>query len=71
MKRSESRTGRVPSAGAKPLAADVKLARDALIVKLVDGRCISAPLSWFPRLSRAQPKDRRNFEILGDGEGIH
>jgi hypothetical protein len=42
-----------------------------LIVDLVDGRRICVPLAWFPRLLRAKPKDRRDWEILGDGEGIH
>jgi hypothetical protein len=42
-----------------------------LIVHLKNGRTISAPLSWFPRLLTATPEQRSNFELLGDGEGIH
>ena len=38
---------------------------------LADGRKISAPLVWFPRLLHATTDQRRNFEFLGDGEGIH
>jgi hypothetical protein len=55
----------------KPLAAHVELTSSELIVDLVDGRRLEVPLSWFPRLERASAKDRRNLEILGDGEGIH
>jgi Protein of unknown function (DUF2442) len=58
-------------ADARPLAAHVELTNKDLIVDLVDGRRIEVPLSWFPRLERASAKDRRNMEILGDGEGIH
>jgi len=56
---------------ARPLATRVKPMGDQLVVDLVDGRRLEVPLSWFPRLERASPKDRRNLEILGDGEGIH
>jgi len=42
-----------------------------LTVDLADGRRISAPLAWFPRLLRASPEQRADWELLGDGEGIH
>lgn len=54
-----------------PQAQNVKCTEAALIVELVDGRTISAPLVWFPRLSNANQKQLDNWEILGDGEGIH
>ena len=54
-----------------PLASDVTCTRDELIVTLVDGRRISVPLAWFPRLSKASESELRNYELLGDGEGIH
>lgn len=54
-----------------PLAQDVQCTDDALIVTLLDGRVVSAPLIWFPRLSRATPAQRAKWELLGDGEGIH
>lgn len=38
---------------------------------LVDGRFISAPLAWSWRLSEATPEQRANFEIIGDGQGVH
>jgi hypothetical protein len=40
-------------------------------VSLADGRKISIPLTWFPRLLHATANQRQNFELLGDGEGIH
>ncbi len=42
-----------------------------LTVHLKDGRRISAPLNWFPRLLNATPEQRAKFELMGDGEGIH
>jgi hypothetical protein len=55
----------------KPLARQVNVTDDELTVVLADGRRISAPLAWFPRLLRATPEQRANWELLGDGEGIH
>jgi len=55
----------------KPLARQVEVTDDELTVVLADGRRISAPLAWFPRLLRATPEQRANWELLGDGEGIH
>lgn len=54
-----------------PLAQDVRITADELIVPLVDGRTISVPLAWFPRLLHATAEQRMRFELLGDGEGIH
>jgi hypothetical protein len=42
-----------------------------LTVSLADGRRLSVPLSWFPRLLHAKPKQRRNYRFIGDGQGIH
>ena len=56
---------------AEPRAIDVKVSDDALMVTLIDGRRLSVPLNWFPRLSTASPKERSNFELLGGGVGIH
>jgi len=52
-------------------ASEVDVSSSELIVHLKDGRTISAPLSWFPRLLNATPEQRSKFEIMGDGEGIH
>lgn len=52
-------------------AREVAVTGTELIVRLKDGRTISAPLKWFPRLLNATPEQRANFELLGDGDGIH
>ncbi len=54
-----------------PLAASVEVTNEELIVTLVDGRRISVPLVWFPRLLQASPEQRARWELLGDGEGVH
>jgi hypothetical protein len=54
-----------------PRARDVEFADDDFIVALSDGRKIVVPLAWFPRLLRATPDQRRNWQLLGDGVGIH
>ena len=55
----------------EPLAIDVSFTEDALHVVLADGREISAPLQWFPRLLRATPEQRAQWQLIGDGIGIH
>jgi hypothetical protein len=52
-------------------AVDVSFTRDSLVVILADGRGVSAPLEWFPRLLRATAKQRRNWRLIGRGVGIH
>ncbi|MFP4132834.1 MAG: DUF2442 domain-containing protein [Halothece sp.] len=54
-----------------PLAQEVEITEDDLIVYLVDGRKLSVPLIWFPKLEKATKQQLENYEILGDGEGIH
>lgn len=54
-----------------PLAQSVNFDTDSLIVELVDGRAISVPLAWFPSLSTATEAQPQDWELLGDGEGIH
>ena len=54
-----------------PLAQQVGFTDDELIVSLVDGRTITVPLLWFPRLAGATTAQLRNYEIRADGEGIH
>ncbi len=49
----------------------VYFTRDSLIVDLLDGRSISVPLSWFPKLMKASPKQKASWEICGGGYGIH
>lgn len=60
------------SAGmANPLARDFRVTADELLVSLKDGRTILVPLAWFPRLLHGTAAERQNWELLGDGEGIH
>jgi Protein of unknown function (DUF2442) len=53
------------------LAVDVKCLIDPLLVVLADGREVSAPLVWFPRLQKATEKQRSNWRLIGGGIGIH
>lgn len=53
------------------LAVDVSCSRDAVSVTLSDGRVVSAPLVWFPRLADASSRDRSDWELIGGGIGIH
>lgn len=50
---------------------DVKLTEDDLSVSLMDGRVISVPLVWYPRLLDASDAQRKNWRIAGGGYGIH
>jgi hypothetical protein len=50
---------------------DVRCTDDALIVDLADGRAISVPLVWYPRLLQGTPAQRANWRIAGGGFGIH
>ena len=52
-------------------AVRVKVTRDAVIVDLVDGRTVMAPLAWYPRLLHATPRERNRWRMIGGGEGIH
>lgn len=44
---------------------------DELIVALADGRCVSAPLEWFPRLLRGTPEQRGRWRLIGGGVGLN
>lgn len=55
---------------ANPRAQEVIVSEDELTVGLADGRRISVPLAWFPRLLHASEVQRSKWELLGDGEGI-
>lgn len=51
-------------------AAAVRIAEDRFIVDLVDGRVLSVPLTWFPRLANATPEQRADWYFINDGESI-
>lgn len=53
------------------LAVDVSCSDDSLIVVLDDGRTVSVPLVWFPRLLAATPQQRKDWESIGGGIGMH
>ncbi len=50
---------------------DITVTKDTITAQLVDGRTISVSLAWSWRLSEATPKQRANWEITGDGHGVH
>jgi hypothetical protein len=54
-----------------PNAESVTVTEDTLSVDLSDGRTISVPLAWVPRLVHATPGERINWRRIGDGQGIH
>lgn len=51
--------------------ADVEFTEDMLTVQLMDGRRISVPLVWYPRLLNATEEQRKNWQISGGGYGLH
>ena len=55
----------------EPLAVEVSYTVDALRVRLADGREVSAPLEWFPRLRDATPEQRGEWRLIGGGVGVH
>jgi hypothetical protein len=50
---------------------NIEVTDDTITAYLVDGRVISVPLAWSWRLSEATPEQRANYEIIGDGQGVH
>jgi hypothetical protein len=52
-------------------AVDVRVTDDQLFVVLADGRELAAPLAWFPRLTDATEAQRKNWRLIGRGQGIH
>ncbi len=54
-----------------PLAQDASVSSDTLSVELSDGRSVSIPLEWYPRLAYANESERNNWRLIGRGDGIH
>ena len=52
-------------------ATSVLVTDDALSVELIDGRSLSVPIVWYPRLRHSTPAERNNFEFIDGGSGIH
>ncbi len=55
----------------QPRAISVSVTNEMLTVLLVDGRKLSVPTTWFPRLVSATPEQRDDWQLIGKGEGIH
>lgn len=54
-----------------PFVENVTVSEDTLCVDLSDGRSISVPLAWYPRLSHGSPVERKRWRLIGRGVGIH
>jgi|SRR5215472_5863738 len=54
-----------------PTIERIIVTEDTLSAELRDGRTISAPLGWFPRLSHAEQRERANWRLIGRGQGVH
>ena len=54
-----------------PFATGLQFNADSMQVSLADGRELSVPLEWLPRLRDATPEQRRNWRLIGRGEGVH
>jgi hypothetical protein len=54
-----------------PQASNVTCTAEHLILDLADGRSLTVPLSWYPRLQQGSPEQRGNWRVAGGGEGIH
>jgi hypothetical protein len=54
-----------------PAAQNITVTEDTLSVDLSDGRTISVPLAWYPRLTYASQSEKNNWRLIGKGYGIH
>jgi hypothetical protein len=55
----------------EPLATSISVNDDALTIALSDGRTLSVPLAWYPRLLHGSSKERMQWRFIGSGRGIH
>ncbi len=55
----------------KPLATNIIVTDATLTITLADGRVLSVPVSWFPRLAQATSAQRADWRLMGNGSGIH
>lgn len=68
---AQARQSRPVQVDPDPTVVEVEVSDTALRIVLSDGRELSAPLAWFPRLRDATPEQRRNWEPIGRGHGLH
>lgn len=54
-----------------PSAESVEVTEDTLSVDLSDGRTISVPIAWYPRLLHATTEEKKKYKLIGKGQGIH
>jgi hypothetical protein len=54
-----------------PAAVAVSVSEESLTITLADGRTVSAPIAWYPRLFHATPAERAEWRLIGDGQGVH
>jgi hypothetical protein len=59
------------AASSEPHILSLEITEDMIVAQLADGRSISVPLAWSWRLANATAAQRRHFEIIGSGEGVH
>lgn len=69
-RRTSSSAGTSTFIPEEPRAVGVDFTADELVVRLEDGRSLSVPLTWLPRLKQASSKERRAYELIDDGEEI-
>ncbi len=55
----------------QPVATDVTISDERLMVELSDGRQIAVPISWYPRLENAMREELERWQLIGKGHGIH
>lgn len=55
----------------EPIIIDLTVSADSLMVVLADGREVSTPIEWFPRLRDASEEQRKKWRLIGKGVGIH
>jgi hypothetical protein len=61
----------MPTSSLSALAKGVTFTTERMQIELQDGRELSVPLAWFPRLQNASPQELEKWRLIGDGEGIH
>jgi len=59
------------AAATEPRISAIEVTENEIVANLVDGRRVSIPLSWSWRLQHASPRQRKNFEIIGEKTGVH
>ena len=59
------------AANSEPRIVTLEVTEDSIVAQFADGRAVSVPLAWSWRLANATPAQRRRFEIIGTGEGVH